>query len=476
MNPHVNHLRHRLHTFGRTTRAWSRKHIPEKAFVFILGATIGIIAGIGAFLLKRMIAFVSQLLTSHLHSDSGNIALLSIPLVGLIATGILCRYVLHDNLSNGVSQLLKELAKKIYKLRSSRTFSFLIASTVTLGFGGSAGSEGPIANTGAAIGSNLATKFKLPPRLVKIMIGCGAGAGIAGIFKSPLGGVLFTLEVLRMEMTTLSVLVLIVTAISAAMTAYILSGGTLDIAFHPDGGFELGLIPWVILLGIFCGLYSLYYTYFTKKIAGSLHYLSNPWIKNIIAGTLLGCLIFIFPPLYGEGYDVIGDVVNGNSLSILNDSIFYGDNDGTWELILVAGGILLAKCFATSATNHGGGVAGDFAPTLFAGCIAGFFFATILNTLFGLHLPATLFAYFGMTGVMAGAIRAPLMAIFLTCEMGAAYEYFLPLMISGAVSFGVVRLFTADSYFTRRQDRNNGLLSQLQKQQNQISEPNNDKI
>jgi CIC family chloride channel protein len=463
MNPHVNHLRHKLHVLGRNTRGWSRRHIPEKAFVFILGTVIGLLAGTGAFLLKRMVSFVSKWLTSHLHADSGNWALTIIPLAGILLTGVICRYLLRDNLSNGVSQLMKELSKKIYRLKSSRMFSFLIASTVTLGFGGSAGSEGPIANTGAAIGSNLASRFKLPPRLVKIMIGCGAGAGIAGIFKSPLGGVMFTLEVLRMEMTTLSVMVLIVTAVTAAMTAYVLSGATLDVALHSTSAFQLDLIPWVILLGIFCGFYSLYYTYFTKKTADSLRYLRNPWIKNLVAGTLLGCLIVIFPALYGEGYGVIGEMVNGNDAAMLSDSIFYSDKDGVWEMILVAGGILLAKCFATSATNNGGGVSGDFAPTLFAGCIAGYFFATLLNTLFDLHLPVALFAYFGMAGVMAGAIRAPLMAIFLTCEMGAAYAYFLPLMISGAISFGIVRLFTADSYFSHRQDRNNGLISQIKK-------------
>lgn len=458
---HVFKLRHTLHRLGRDTRSWSKRHIPQKAFVFILGTVVGLLAGAGAFLLKTMVAGVSRLLTSHLNSSSGNWALAVIPVAGILLTGIICRYLLRDNLSNGVKQLIHELSNKIYRLRSSRMFTFLLASTVTLGFGGSAGSEGPIANTGAAIGSNLATRFKLPSHFVKIMIGCGAGAGIAGIFKSPMGGILFTLEVLRMEMTTVSVLVLIVTAVTAAMTAFVLSGGTLEVAFHPAGGFEFDLIPWVILLGIFCGFYSLYYTYFTKEIARMLHLLTNPWVKNLVAGVILGALILIFPILYGEGYSTIGKVINGDDSTLLNDSIFFGDSHGMWELIIVAGGTLLAKCFATSATNNGGGVSGDFAPTLFAGCIAGFFFASLLNRLFGLHLPVAMFAYFGMAGVMAGAIRAPLMAIFLTCEMGAAYAYFLPLMLSGALSFGVVRLFTADSYFTRHPDRRNGLLSKI---------------
>ncbi|MCM1136976.1 MAG: chloride channel protein [Muribaculum sp.] len=463
MNPHVNQLQHQLHRIGRDTRGWSRRHIPEKAFVFILGSVIGFIVGFGAFLLKKMIAFVSHLLTDHLHADSGNLILILIPLAGIILTGIICRYLFRDNLTDGVTMLMGELKKKMFKIRASRTVTFLLASTVTLGFGGSAGSEGPIANTGAAIGSNLAQRFRLPPDLLRVMIGCGAAAGIAGIFKSPLGGALFTLEVLRMELTTLSVLVLLVTTITAAMTAYLFSGGTLDLNFTPDYGFDLGLIPWVILLGIFCGLYSLYYTYFAKKIAQGLHLITNPWVKNVTAGVLLGCLVMIFPPLYGEGYNIIGEILNGSATAIFNDSIFFHDNGDTLSLLLVAGGVLLAKSFSMSATNHGGGVSGDFAPTLFAGSFAGLFFALGLNELFGVHLPVALFAYLGMAGVMAGAIRAPLMAIFLTCEMCGLYTFFFPLMVTSALGFGVVRLFTSDSYFTRKIDRHNGLIAHIKK-------------
>ena len=457
---HQNAVRRGLDRF----LAWRETHISDKAFLFILATVVGLLAGTGAFILKRLVAAVSKLLTSHFTTDGANWWLLVIPLAGIILTGIFCRYIMHANLSNGTDQLIHDLKNKMYKLKSYITFSPILASSITLGFGGSSGSEGPIAYTGAAIGSNLARVCRMSPHLMMIMLGCGAGAGIAGIFKSPLGGALFTLEVLRMPLTTLSVLVLLVTVVTAAMTAFALSGFTLDIPFDGGAGFDAGLFPYIILLGVFCGFYSLYYSYIMKKVAKFLSYLRNPWVKNVIAGAVLSGLVFLFPTLYGEGYATIGKIINGNFTTILNDSLFAGGS-GSWLLILVTGGTILAKCFATSVTNNGGGVSGNFAPTLFAGCMAGFFFASLLNTLFGLHLPVAHFAFYAMAGVMAGAIRAPLMAMFLTCEMGGAYAYFLPLMATAAISFGIVRLFTADSYFSHHLDRDNGLLEQMKREQ-----------
>lgn len=441
---------------------WRRQHISDTAFLFIVAALTGLAAGFGAFVLKRLVAFVSRFLTAGLHAGSANLSLLIIPLAGILLTGIFCRYVLKMRLAHGVRQLMGDLSKKMYRLRASLTVSPILASTITLGFGGSAGSEGPIAYAGAAIGSNIGRLCRFSPRMMMIIVGCGAGAGIAGIFKSPLGGVLFTLEVLRMPLTTVSVLVLVVAAVTAAMTAYLLSGCSLDIPFDQSVGFDPSLLPFVILLGLFCGAYSLYYSYIMKTVGRWLGCLSEPWIRNLAAGGLLAVMIFLFPLLYGEGYGTVGKVINGDFSTLLSDSLFAG-HSSVWTLILVSGGVLIVKCFATSVTNNGGGVSGDFAPTLFAGCIAGFFFASLLNQLFGLHLPQAHFAYFAMAGVMAGAIRAPLMAIFLTCEMGAAYAFFLPLVLTAAVSFGIVRLFTADSYFSRRQDRNNGLMLRIKK-------------
>ena len=417
---------------------WRRENISDTAFLFIVATLTGFLAGTGAFVLKHLVAAVSHFMTAGLRPMSGNPELLLIPVAGIVLTGIFCRYVLRMHLAHGVRQLMADLSRKVYRLRGALTVSPILASTITLGFGGSAGSEGPIAYAGAAIGSNMGRLCRFSPRMMMIIVGCGAGAGIAGIFKSPLGGALFTLEVLRMPLSTVSVLVLLVGAVTASMTAYALSGCSLDIPFDQSLAFDPSLLPFIVLLGIFCGIYSLYYSYIMKSVGN--------WLGH----------------LYGEGYETIGRVIDGDFSTLLGDSIFAG-RGGAWTLILFSGGALVVKCFATSATNNGGGVSGDFAPTLFAGCMAGFFFASLLNELFGLDLPPAHFAYFAMAGVMAGAIRAPLMAIFLTCEMGAAYAFFLPLMLTAAISFGIVRLVTADSYFSHRQDRHNGLVSRIKK-------------
>lgn len=464
MKTHVRHQEAKIHRTLERFLVWRKGHLSDKAFVFILATAVGLLSGVGAFVLKRLIAGVSHLLTSHFHTVAANWALLVIPLAGIVLTGIFCRYIMRARLAHGTAQLIRNLKSKIYRLKSYIMYGPILASTITLGFGGSAGSEGPIAYTGAAIGSNVARFFRLSPHMMMIMVGCGAGAGIAGIFKSPLGGTLFTLEVLKMPMTTYSVMVLLVTAITAAMTAFVLSGCTLDIPFDQSAGFDAGMFPFIILLGLFCGFYSLYYSYIMKKVGHLLDSLGNPWMRNLIGGGLLALLVFLFPTLYGEGYGTVGKVINGNFTTLLNDSLFAAYGHSQWLLIFVAGGTVLTKCFATSATNSGGGVSGDFAPTLFAGCMGGFFFASLLNMLFGLHLPVAHFAFYAMAGVMAGAIRAPLMAMFLTCEMGAAYAYFLPLMLTAAISFGIVRLFTADSFFSRHADRNNGLIARIKKQ------------
>ena len=274
---------------------WREKHLSEKTFVFLLATAVGLLSGCGAFVLKRMIAWVSHILTAHFRIGSGNYGLLIIPVVGIVLTGIFCRYIVKTDLSDGTSRLIHDIKNKIYALKSAIVYSPILASTITLGFGGSAGSEGPIAYTGAAVGSNVARMFRLSPQMVMIMLGCGAGAGIAGIFKSPLGGALFTLEVLRMPMSTFSVMVLLVTSITAAMTAYLLSGCTIDIPFNHHSGFDIDMLPYVILLGIFCGCYSIYYSYIIKKVAQLLRCVANPWIKNLSGGAIISVLVF---PVY----------------------------------------------------------------------------------------------------------------------------------------------------------------------------------
>lgn len=423
---------------------------------------IGLLAGSGAFLLKTSVGFLSGLLTAGLNAFSDNVKLILLPLIGIVLTGIVTRYIMRQNLAHGTRQLRQRLGRGDYYLPPSLMINPIIASSITLGFGGSAGSEGPIATAGGAIGGNLGRWARLSPQTVLLLIGCGAGAGIAGIFKAPVGGALFTLELMNIPLTSVGVIALFVCTSVAAMTAYALSGFTLDLTtVQTTAHFDGSLIPFIIAFGVICGLYSLYYNFFMKRVALWLGHLRNPWIKNIIAGSALGLLIYVFPALYGEGYGVVGQLLNGHSGALLADGPFAVASGGVILLMLVSVGILLVKSIATSDTNSGGGVAGDFAPTLFAGGVLGFLFAVSLNHFCGFDLPVGLFTLYGMAGVMAGAIRAPLMAWMLVVEMVGDYYSFMPVFIISVLSFGVVRLFTFDSFYQHRPDRPNGILSRL---------------
>ncbi len=426
---------------------WRERHISDNAAAFIVATVTGLAAGTGAFVLKWMVASVTRFLTHGLRLDGANWIFLLIPVAGIILTGIYVRYILRDDITHGVSKLMADLRKRIYKLRLHLTYSPLIASTLTLGFGGSAGSEGPIAYAGAAMGSNLARLARFSPQLMMIMVGCGAGAGIAGIFKAPVGGFLFTLEVLRMELTTVSVIALFTACIVAGMTAFALSGFTYDLNFPGVHLFEPSMSGWYVALGIFCGLYALYYSAMMRRMQHVYGSVRSPWLRNLAGGAVLALSIFLFPSLYGGGYGVMGHLLCGEHSAITAGSLFYGIAPDAWALIIVAGAILLVKTFACSASNSAGGVAGDFAPTLFAGCIAGLFFALTVNKIFDAGLPVSHFAFVAMAGVMAGIVRAPLMALFLAVEMTGCETLFLPALIVAGISFGVVKLSTRADFY-----------------------------
>ncbi|MCM1292679.1 MAG: chloride channel protein [Bacteroides sp.] len=441
---------------------WHRRYLSSKATLFIAVTVVGLLAGVGAFVLKRVIAAVSHLLLDHFNPLDFNWAFLFIPLIGIVLTGIATRYIMRTHLAHGVRHLKEQLKAKDYYIKPSLIFYPMIASTLTLGFGGSAGSEGPIACTGAAIGGNIGRWLRLDSKALMLMIGCGAGAGIAGIFKSPLGGALFTIEVLRLPLSSVFVIALLVCTIVAGMTSYALGGFDLDIDMTTAGAsFDPSLMPFVLVIGVVCGFYSLYYSYIMKLVEHLLHKIGNPWVKNIIAGLLLSCAIAMLPALYGEGYKVDGHLLNDNPGALISDGMFACRSGGVVLLMSVSLALIAVKCFATSATNSGGGVAGEFAPTLFAGAVLGYLFAIAVEYFYGYHLPVGMFVLLGMGGVMAGAIRAPLMALMLVTEMVGAYSSFFPMLIVTALSFGVVRLFTYDDFFARHHDRPNGLISKL---------------
>ncbi len=399
----------------------------------------GLLTGAAAALLKWLIGHMSSLALGIMNVERGNWMLILLPVVGIVLTGIFCRYVLRRNIEHASDKIKTALQHGMDKISGKLIYGPLIASTFTLGFGGSAGSEGPIAAVGAALGGNISRKMGLPDHIVRVMIGCGAGAGIAGIFKAPVGGMLFTLECMAMPLSTLAVIGILATCMVSSLTAYVLSGYVPDLSLERFVPQSTHYIPAVILLGVACGAYALYYNATGRAVARRLEAMANPWVRNVLSGLGVGLLLFMFPALYGEGYDVVADLMNKPDY-VLGDysPLYFLKEFHGYGLLLIALGILMVKGMAAYGSNSGGGVAGDFAPTLFAGAIMGYVVVLGASTLFHVELPMPVFVLGGMAGVMAGAVKAPLMAIFLTVEMTASYEYLLPVSIAGILSYAVV--------------------------------------
>ena len=440
---------------------WREKHITERNFVLILALVVGLLSGFAALLLKLIIEEIASLLTAHVSIPQGNYSYLIFPIVGILIVSLFVRYVVRDNISHGVTRVLYAISQKKSRLKVHNMWTSLVASSVTIGFGGSVGAEGPIVFTGAAIGSNLGGAFRLSPRILMLLVGCGAAAGIAGIFKAPIAGMLFTIEVLMLDLTAASVMPLMIASITGATVAYVFTGYDVEFFFSQSEPFVTSRIPYVILLGVFCGFVSLYFTKMMNMMERTFGKLKNPWLKLLFGAVILSSLIFLFPPLYGEGYGPINLLLNGQFSQIFDGSLFYDYRNDVWMVILFIGMIILTKVFATSATNGSVGVGGTFAPSLYVGCMAGFFFAILINTL-GLcdgELSTKNFALMGMAGVMSAVMHAPLMAIFLTAEMTGGYELFLPLLIVSTISYGTIRLFLPWSIYTMRLAQRGELLT-----------------
>lgn len=433
---------------------WREDHIPEKSFVVILAIIIGVASGLAAVLLKFLIGTISGLVNSVTEASQANYYYLVFPIIGIFLTGIYVRYVVRDNISHGVTRVLYAIAQKKSRLKFYNMYASLASSSVTIGCGGSVGAEGPIVFTGAAIGSNLGQAFRLSPHMLMMLVGCGAAAGISGIFKAPIAGVLFTVEVLMLDLTAGSVMPLIMASVAGATVAYVFTGYNVEFFFTQSEMFYTSRIPYVVLLGVFCGLVSVYFTKMIEVMERMFGRISRPRYRFFLGSTLLGVLIFVFPPLFGEGYESINYLLNGHVEQIFNNSLFYGMRSSVGATLLLVGALCFMKVFATSATNGGGGVGGTFAPSLYVGCMAGFLFAYAVNSLGivdpTMPLSTKNFALVGMAGVMAGVMHAPLMAIFLTAEMTGGYSLFLPLLIVAAISYGTSRIFSNYSIYTKR--------------------------
>ena len=416
-----------------------------------LALLVGILGGLAALVLKIAIHYISRAATSTINVTGGNWLYILLPAVGVIITALYVRYAVRHNISHGVTRVLYAISQNKSRLKKHNMYTSMVASSITIGFGGSVGAEGPIVYTGAAIGSNVGSWFRMSPRTLMILVGCGAAAGIAGIFKAPIAGMLFTLEVLMLDLTTVSVMPLLIASITAATIAYMSTGYEFEFFFAQSEDFYMGRIPYVILLGVFCGLVSLYFTRVMNFMENFFGRFRHRWIKTLAGCVILSSLVFLFPPLYGEGYGSIVGLLGGDTSSIVNGLIFYGDRDSVWFIILFIGMIILTKAFATSATNGAGGVGGTFAPSLYVGCMSGFLFAYVVNHLgFDITLSTKNFALIGMAGVMSAVMHAPLMAIFLTAELTGGYDLFLPLLIVSTIAYGTIKVFEPYSIYTMR--------------------------
>ena len=444
---------------------WREKKIKDKHFILILSFAVGIITALAASLLKFLIEYIKHFLTENFDTTGVNWLYLVYPVVGIFLTGLFIRNVVRDDISHGVTKILYAISRRQSRIKRHNTWSSLFASAITIGFGGSVGAEAPIVLTGSAIGSNLGSAFKMEHRTLMLLVGCGAAGAVAGIFKAPIAGLVFTLEVLMIDLTMGSLLPLLVSSVTAATVAYILHGTEAMFEFHMDEPFLMERIPAVLLLGILCGLVSLYFTRTMNRIEGIFRRYSNPYIKLLIGGAMLSILIFLFPSLYGEGYDVIHMLLNGTSAvdwdKVMDNSIFYGYGN---LLLVYLSLVILFKVFATSATNGGGGCGGTFAPSLFLGCITGFVFAHFCNgyalaPVISDGLPEKNFALLGMAGLMSGVMHAPLTGIFLIAELTGGYDLFLPLMMVSVSAYLTIMIFEPHSIYSMRLAQKGELLT-----------------
>ena len=441
---------------------WRVEHVSDRMFILILALLVGFFAAVAAFSLHWIINQIVLLLTSSFEKSRANWLYLVYPVVGIYLTSLFVRYIVKDNISHGITRILYAISSNKSRLKSHNCWSSVIASAITIGFGGSVGAEAPIVLTGSAIGSNLGQAFHLDRKMLMTLVGCGAAGAIAGIFKAPIAGLVFTLEVLMIDMTMSALLPILVSCVTATCFTYIFSGDASLFTFHLDSEWSVQRVPACVLLGVSCGLVSLYFIRMMGFCEGIFaRYSDHPHVKLAIGGVALSLLIFLFPALYGEGYSSINLLLNGRTEAdwnqILNNSLFSGQGHLLLGYIAL---VIFTKVVATSATNGGGGCGGTFAPSLFVGCFTGFLFSRLWNIhQIGVYIPEKNFALMGMAGVMSGVMHAPLTGMFLIAELTGGYSLLMPLMIVSVCSYLTIIIFEPHSIYGARLAKQGKLLT-----------------
>lgn len=426
---------------------WRIKKIPTRTYILILSSITGISVGIAAFAIKKSVHLAQFILTSSFSDEYHNYLYILYPMVGILIVVLFIKYIVKQRVGHGIPSVLYAISKSNGIIKRHNMFSSIISSALTVGFGGSVGLEGPTVATGAALGSNLGRFLHLNSKQIVLLLGCACSGAMAAIFKAPIAAVVFALEVIMLDLTMASLVPLLISSVSAALTAYLLMGQNVLYAFEVTDSFKLTQTHLFILLGIFTGLLSVYFTRMYMFI-GSIFDKFGSWYKKLlIGGAALGGLLFFFPSLYGEGYEVINACLKGDYSHLFNNSIFYGQGENMMWILIMFLVVILMKVIATSVTFGAGGIGGIFAPSLFIGANAGLLFSKGMNYL-GMDLSVRNFALVGMAGTIAGIIHAPLTSIFLIAEITGGYQLFMPLMITATVSYATMRIFESNSVYT----------------------------
>ncbi len=437
------------------------RRLTEQQMMMILAVIVGLLAGLATYIFELLLHMIKEALVNWLPNNESHILYLFYPIIGIILVTLFVKYYVRDNISEGVTRVLYAISRKGSSIRSHNNWTSVAASATTLGFGGSVGPEAPIVLTGASIGSNVGKLARLNYKNTTLLLCCGAGAALAAIFKAPITGVLFVLEILMLDITVGSVIPLLIASITATTIAIMLRGFTpiLAVTLSAADGFSLSQIPLFILLGVLCGYMGYYLTNMNEKVGALYKKLDSQYKKWAVGGLIIGLLIYIFPPLYGEGYEGITSLMNGQPRELFDNSLFYAFRDIDWVVILFILATMLFKVIAMASTTAAGGVGGTFAPSLFLGAFSGAFIALVFNFAFDWDLSVVSFTLVGMAGVMSGVMNAPLTSIFLIAELSGGYELFIPLMIVAAISFAINYYYEPESIYTKPLSKSGELLT-----------------
>ena len=438
---------------------WRIRHMSQKNFIMILSVIIGVLAGLGAVVIKKGVHLVRSLLTSNISENYHNYLFFVLPAIGILIVVLYTRFVIRRHVGHGIPSVLFAISRTHGVIKRHNIFSSIITSVFTVGFGGSVGLEGPTVATGAAIGSNIGQMFRLNYKQITLLLGLASAAAMSAIFKSPIAAVVFAIEVIMIDLTMASLIPLLIASVTGVLTSYFFMGQAVMYPFDIKVGFVLEDIPYYILLGLLAGLVSVYFTKMYIFIESTFAKVKKWYLKWIAGGVILGILIFLFPSLYGEGYDAVNSCLQGDYSPLFNNSLFYSFHDEIIMVFVLFLMILFFKAIATSVTFGAGGIGGIFAPTLFMGAYTGLFFTTFLKYLGVGHLNASNFALVGMGGLIAGVLHAPLTAVFLIAEITSGYQLFVPLMVTATISYATIKIFVKNSVYTHQLARRGELIT-----------------